>query len=40
MTVADLIKMLQSMPQDAPVAPGTVLPNQRTRWDDVEPYSH
>jgi len=36
MTVAELIKELRSMPQQAPVALRTTLPNQRLRWDDVE----
>lgn len=36
MTVADLIKALESLPPDAPVALRTVLPDQRIRWDDIE----
>ena len=36
MTVAELIKRLGELPQQAPVALRTVLPNQGVRWDDVE----
>lgn len=36
MTVAELIKSLEQLPQHAPVALRTILPNQRVRWDDVE----
>ena len=36
MTVADLIKALEALPQQAPVALRTILPNQRVRWDDIE----
>lgn len=36
MTVAELIKALQTLPQQAPVALRTILPNQRVRWDDIE----
>ncbi len=37
MTVADLIKALEALPADAPVALRTMLPDQRVRWDDIEP---
>jgi hypothetical protein len=36
MTVAELIKSLEALPQHAPVALRTVLPNQRVRWDDID----
>jgi hypothetical protein len=36
MTVADLIKTLERLPPDAPVALRTVLPSQGVRWDDIE----
>lgn len=36
MTVAELIKILQTMPQAAPVALRSVDPDQRVRWSDVE----
>lgn len=36
MTVAELIKTLEALPQQAPVALRTRLPNQRVRWDDVD----
>jgi hypothetical protein len=36
MTVGELIKVLAALPQQAPVALRTVLPNQRVRWDDIE----
>ena len=36
MTVAELIKTLEALPQQAPVALRTILPNQRVRWDDIE----
>jgi hypothetical protein len=36
MTVAELIKVLESMPQEAPVALRTLLPNQAVRWDNVD----
>lgn len=36
MTVAELIKTLEALPPQAPVALQTILPNQRVRWDDVE----
>ncbi len=36
MTVAELIKVLEAMPQEAPVALRTLLPNQAVRWDDIE----
>jgi hypothetical protein len=36
MTVAELIKTLEALPPQAPVALRTVLPNQRVRWDDIE----
>lgn len=35
-TVADLIRALVDMPQDAPVALRAVLPNQAIRWESVE----
>ncbi len=36
MTVAELITTLSALPQDAPVALRTILPNQRVRWDNVD----
>lgn len=36
MTVAELIKALEALPQQAPVALRTVLPNQGVRWDDID----
>lgn len=36
MTVAELIKALDALPPEAPVALRTVLPNQRVRWDDID----
>ena len=36
MTVAELIKTLEAVPQQAPVALRAILPNQRVRWDDIE----
>jgi hypothetical protein len=36
MTVAELIEQLKTMPEAAPVALRTVLPNQRIRWDDID----
>jgi hypothetical protein len=36
MTVAELIKALEALPRQAPVALRTCLPNQRVRWDDIE----
>ncbi len=36
MTVADLIKILETMPQNASVALRSVDPDQRVRWDDIE----
>jgi hypothetical protein len=36
MTVAELIKTLEALPSQAPVALRTLLPNQRVRWDDIE----
>ncbi len=36
MTVAELIKTLAALPQDAPVALRTILPNQRVRWDNID----
>lgn len=36
MTVAELIKTLEELPQQVPVALRTILPNQRVRWDDIE----
>jgi hypothetical protein len=36
MTVAELIKTLEALPSQAPVALRTILPNQRVRWDDIE----
>ncbi len=36
MTVAELIKTLEELPQQAPVALRTILPDQRVRWDDIE----
>ena len=36
MTVAELIKVLQTMPQEAPVALRSVDPDQRVRWSDIE----
>ena len=36
MTVAELIKTLEALPPQAPVALRTILPNQRVRWDDIE----
>jgi hypothetical protein len=33
-TVAELIKTLETLPQQAPVALRTILRNQRIRWDD------
>lgn len=36
MTVAELIKTLEQLLQQAPVALRTMLPNQRVRWDDIE----
>jgi hypothetical protein len=35
-TVAELIKTLETLPQQAPVALRTILPNQRIRWDDID----
>ena len=36
MTVAELIKTLEALPLEAPVALRTILPDQRVRWDDIE----
>ena len=36
MTVAELIKTLEALPPQAPVALRTILPNQRVRWDDID----
>ncbi len=36
MTVAELIKTLEVLPLEAPVALRTILPDQRVRWDDIE----
>jgi hypothetical protein len=36
MNVPELIKVLETMPQDASVALRSVLPNQRVRWDDID----
>jgi hypothetical protein len=36
MTVAELIKTLEALPLEAPVALRIILPNQRVRWDDIE----
>jgi hypothetical protein len=36
MTVAELITTLSALPQDAPVALRTILPNQRVRWDNID----
>jgi len=36
MTVAELIKMLEGLPQQAPVALRTILPDQRVRWDGID----
>jgi len=36
MTVAELITTLSALPQDAPVALRTILPNQRDRWDNID----
>jgi hypothetical protein len=36
MTVAELIKTLEELLQQGPVALRTILPNQRVRWDDIE----
>jgi len=36
MTVAELIRTLEELPQQAPVALRTILPSQRVRWDDIE----
>lgn len=36
MTVSELIKVLKSMPPEAPVALRTILPNQRVQWDDID----
>ena len=36
MTVAELIKTLEALPPQAPVALRTILPDQRIRWDDIE----
>lgn len=36
MTVAELIRVLEALPQQAPVALRVVLPNQRVRWDDID----
>jgi hypothetical protein len=36
MIVAELIKTLEALPPDAPVALRTTLPDQRVRWDDIE----
>jgi hypothetical protein len=36
MTVAELIKTLEALPQQAPVALRTILPDQRVRWDDID----
>jgi hypothetical protein len=36
MTVAELIKTLEALPPQAPVALRTILPSQRVRWDDIE----
>lgn len=35
MTVAELIKTLEALLPDAPVALRTILPDQRIRWDDI-----
>ncbi len=36
MTVAELIRALEALPQQAPVALRTISPNQLVRWDDIE----
>lgn len=36
MTVAELIKILDGLPPEAPVALRTILPDQRVRWDGTE----
>ena len=36
MMVAELIRVLETMQQDASVALRSVLPNQRVRWDDID----
>lgn len=36
MTVAELIEVLKTMPQEAPVALRSIDPDQRVRWSDIE----